>query len=94
MARLRVGLPGLNGHRNRYNFIFIDHSRCPNCNYQNENLDHYFLSCPEYATLRNKLFLDIVALVICHFIIPYLYQHLTKRKNTFYISILLYGTEN
>jgi hypothetical protein len=54
MTRLRMGLSGLNGHRNRYNVI--DHSRCPNCNYQNENLDHYFWSCPEYATLRNKLF--------------------------------------
>jgi len=91
LARLRMGLSGLNSHRNSYNFI--DHSRCPNCNSQNEDINHYFLSCPKYAALRTELFQDIASVIspgVHHsLIIP-----TSKNEKQDFLNILLYGSEN
>jgi hypothetical protein len=84
MARLRMGLSGLNGHRNRFNFI--DHSRCPNCNYQNENLDHYFFITSRVCYPQKQAFPGYCTCNLSRcssFLTVLIYQYLTKRKILF-----------
>ena len=53
LARLRMGLSGLNAHRRRYHFI--ENGRCPNCLFKIEDTLHFVLHCPSYAAHRAEM---------------------------------------
>ena len=53
LSRMRMKLSGLNAHRNRHHFI--DFKSCPNCMAVTEDEIHFFLSCTDYAALRQDL---------------------------------------
>jgi hypothetical protein len=49
-TRMRLGLSGLSAHRHDYHHI--DNPQCPTCGAKTEDLSHYFLICPTFATHR------------------------------------------
>ena len=57
LARLRMGLSGLNAHRKQYHFI--KNSSCPNCNHKIEDTAHYILICPSYAAQRAEMIANL-----------------------------------
>ena len=61
LARLRMGLSGLNAHRKQYHFI--NNSSCPNCNFKIEDTAHYILNCPSYAAQRAEMIVSLQQLL-------------------------------
>ena len=61
LARLRMGLSGLNAHRKQYHFI--DNSSCPKYNFKIENTPHYLLLCTSYAAHRAEMFQSLSQLL-------------------------------
>lgn len=53
LARMRMGLSGLNYHRFKYNFI--ENPSCTYCSYSSETVVHFLLLCPSFAALRLTL---------------------------------------
>ena len=53
IADMRMKLSGLNAHRNKHHFV--DFKSCPNCTADWEDKIHFFLSCTNYAALRQDL---------------------------------------
>ena len=47
-----MGLSGPNAHRRKYNFI--TESKCPKCNYKNEDVPHYLLQYPAHAAQEQR----------------------------------------
>ena len=63
-TRLRLGLSGLNGQRNLFNFI--DYSTCPKCGYEAEDSEHFFLFCPSYAAPREAILFSCLDTLYSH----------------------------
>ena len=51
LARIRMGLSGLNAHR--FNYKFIDSPICIYCNTGSKTTHHYFFSCPTHRLARH-----------------------------------------
>ena len=84
LARLRVGLSGLNAHRKSYHFI--NFNNCPNCGQRNEDNAHFLLKCPAYAAPRAEMITKVSGLVPT---ILGWYNSLTKANSNLLVNILL-----
>ena len=62
LARLRMGLSGLNKHRHSYNYI--PRPSCDSCGHIIEDNIHFFLHCPTYQRVRNTLILSVFPIVV------------------------------
>ena len=89
LARLRVGLSGLNAHRKSYHFI--NFNNCPNCGQRNEDNANFLLKCPAYAAPRAEMITKVSGLVPT---ILGWYNSLTKANSNLLVNILLKGTLN
>ena len=62
LARLRMGLSGLNKHRHSYHYI--PRPSCDSCGHRIEDNIHFFLHCPTYQRVRNTLILSVSPIVV------------------------------
>ena len=89
LARIRMGLSGLNSHRNKYHFI--DFKTCPNCGACNEDVRHYLFLCTAYIAPR------LTMLAKLRLLLPQqrnLIDHLNTGKNQKTLSnLLIHGSK-
>ena len=87
---MRMGLSGLNAHRNKYNFIESD--LCPLCGNHPENATHFLLICPSLAAPRQVMMRDICNVFtskLTHINFYNVNAHTLREIS----NILLYGSE-
>ena len=82
-------LSGLNNHRKK--FHFIDHNHCLNCNSPNEDIAHFFLTCPAYAAQRGAL-LDHMEHLLPN-AGPYLTRLDSRSNQRKLVKFLIFGTK-
>ena len=90
LARIRMGLSGLNAHRKKYNFI--DHSICPNCYSNHENEIHFFLHCANYAAERMVMMTQLQTLLPN--INPQFWVPTTKKQQKDIVILITKGCGN
>ena len=73
-TQLRLGYSQLNSHLHKFNIV---HSPACACSFHNEDIYHFFLSCPIFVQHRNEL-LDIVCHTLAPGVHPTLIVHLAK----------------
>ena len=73
-TQLRLGYSQLNSHLHKFNIVL---SPACACSFHNEDIYHFFLSCPTFVQHRNEL-LDIVCHILAPGVHPTLIVHLAK----------------
>ena len=88
IARLRMGLSGLNAHRKKYHFI--QHADCLFCSHKKEDTIHFLLECPRHTVARTAMLSSLTNFL------PTQYRNLinsdTKGKKKEFCNILTFGT--
>ena len=62
LARLRMGLSGLNQHRHGYHYI--PRPSCDSCGHIIEDNIHFLLHCPTNQRVRNTLILSVSPIIV------------------------------
>ena len=91
LARIRMGLSGLNQQRKKYHFI--GQSNCPLCNQRVEDPIHYFLKCQHHAVHRRELFRGIAS-VLAPNVNYNLLEPTSLQDMKDYLHIIMYGSAN